>query len=884
MMNIIARFMRRVRIFFRRERFVRELDEEMAFHREQTEKELMAEGMTPKGAHYAAMRQFGNATKLKEQSHDVVAFQVETVGQDLRFAMRQGAKNPGLALTAVLILAMGMGVSVAIFGFVDAALLQPLPYANPNRLVSVNESNIESEQWPLSYPDYLDWKRMNRSLSSLEVYSQAGYLLRTHGVVEPVQAARVSGGFFRTLGVRPMLGRDFYPDEDRPGGPNVLLLSYGAWLHHFGARQDIASQTVDLDNAAYTVIGVLPRSFSFGPSSNAEFWVPINSFSPHEKMRNFYSFSGIGRLRDGVAVKTARAELAGIAKQLQQQYAITRPPNLSAASVVSLSEVIVGDVRPILLALMGGAGLLLLIACVNVASLVLVRSESRRREIAVRTSLGASRGRLLRQFATEGLLLAGVGSAASVMVASWLMKLLARIVPKDMEANMPFLGGAGLNAHTIAFTMIIAFMAAVLLAAAPVLRLTFQRVRDGLSDGDRGSASQLWQRLGAKMVMVELAVAVVLLAGAGLLGQSFYRLLHVRLGFDPSHLATVRVMAPDTAYKDDEQIVGLQREIVRRVSSLPGVESAGLTSMLPAQCTCATDDIQVEGRPFQGQHNEVVERHVSPEYLSALKAKLLRGRLFSDADAAGRPGVAVISETLARKFFPGENPLGHRITNEEGGKPSAWEIVGVAEDVREGPLDAETWPAEYFPIEQTGDHDFSLAVRTRQEADALLPELVRTLHQIDPNLGISDEMTIKKQIESTQTALLHEFSAWLVGGFAAMALILGVFGVYGVIAYSVSQRTREIGIRMALGAERSSIYRLVMQEAERLTGAGLAMGLVCSVGASLLTRSLLFGVEAWDPTTLVCVVVLLGLASLAASFLPARRAASVNPMDALRSE
>jgi predicted permease len=884
MINIIGRFMRRVRIFFKRERFVRELDEEMAFHREQTEKELMAEGMTPKGAHYAAMRQFGNATKLKEQSHDVVAFQVETVGQDLRFAMRQGAKNPGLALTAVLILAMGMGVSVAIFGFVDAALLQPLPYANPNRLVSVNESNIESEQWPLSYPDYLDWKRMNRSLSSLEVYSQAGYLLRTHGVVEPVQAARVSGGFFRTLGVRPMLGRDFYPDEDRPGGPNVLLLSYGAWLHHFGARRDIASQTVDLDNAAYTVIGVLPRSFSFGPSRNAEFWVPINSFSPHEKMRNFYSFSGIGRLRDGVALKTARAELAGIAKQLQQQYAITRPPNLSGASVVSLSEVIVGDVRPILLALMGGAGLLLLIACVNVASLVLVRSESRRREIAVRTSLGASRGRLVRQFATEGLLLAGVGSAASVMVASWLMKLLARIVPKDMEANMPFLGGAGLNAHTIAFTVIIAFMAAVLLAAAPVLRLTFQRVRDGLSDGDRGSASQLWQRLGAKMVMLELAVAVVLLAGAGLLGQSFYRLLHVRLGFDPSHLATVRVMAPDTAYKDDEQIVGLQREIVRRVSSLPGVESAGLTSMLPAQCTCATDDIQVEGRPFQSQHNEVVERHVSPEYLSALKAKLLRGRLFSDADGAGRPGVAVISETLARKFFPGENPLGHRITNEEGGKPSAWEIVGVAEDVREGPLDAETWPAEYFPIEQTGDHDFSLAVRTRQEADALLPELVRTLHQIDPNLGISDEMTMKGQIESTQTALLHEFSAWLVGGFAAMALILGVFGVYGVIAYSVSQRTREIGIRMALGAERSSVYKLVMQEAERLTGAGLAIGLVCSVGASLLTRSLLFGVEAWDPKTLVCVVVLLGLASLAASFLPARRAASVNPMDTLRSE
>jgi macrolide transport system ATP-binding/permease protein len=785
-------------------------------------------------------------------------------------------------MTAVLILALGMGVSVAIFGFVDAALLEPLPYANPSQLVSVNESSIEAPRWPLSYPDYLDWKQMNRSLSSLDVYSQAGYLLRTRGVVEPVQGVRVSGGFFGTLGVRPMLGRDFYPDEDRPGGPNVVLLSYGAWLHRFDGRGDVAGETVDLDNEAYTVIGVLPRSFSFAPSSNAEFWVPINSFSPHEKMRNFYAFLGIGRLRDGVSIETALAEMTGIARRVQQQYGITGRE--LSASVVPLSEIIVGDVRPILLALMGGAGLLLLIACVNVASLVLVRSESRRREIAVRTSLGASRARVVRQFATEGLLLAGVGSLASVLVASWLMKLLARIVPKDMEAHMPFLGGAGLNAHTIAFTVTIALMAAVLLAAAPVLRLTFQRVSDGLSDGDRGSASKLWQRLGAKMVTVELAVAVVLLAGAGLLGQSFYRLLHVRLGFDPSHLATVRMMAPDKTYETDEQIAELHREIVRRVSSLPGVESAGLANMLPAQCDCASDNIQIEGRPFLSEHNEVDERQVSPKYLSALKAKLLRGRVFSDIDDAGRPGVAVINETLARKFFLGENPIGHRIMNEERGKPSAWEIVGVVEDVREGPLDAETSPTEYFPIDQTGDRDFSLAVRTGQDAGALLPELVRTLHQIDPNLGISDEMTMKEQIENTQTALLREFSAWLVGGFAAMALALGVFGVYGVIAYSVSQRTREIGIRMTLGAERSSVYRLVMREAGRLTGTGLAIGLVCSVGASVLTRSLLFGVEAWDPVTLLCVAVLLGLASMAASFLPARRAASVNPMDALRAE
>ena len=322
---------------------------------------------------------------------------------------------------------------MAIFGFVDAALLEPLPYANPSRLMSVNESNVESPRWPLSYPDYLDWQRLNKSFSSLDVYSGTGYLLRTSSGAEPVQAERVSGGFFRTLGVHPMLGRDFYPGENRPGGPNVVLLSYGAWLHRFGARRDLVGQTVDLDNQAYTIIGVLPRAFSFAPSGNAEFWVPLNSFSPHEKMRTFYNFWGIGRLRDGVTAQAAQAEMTAIAKQLQQQYAMTGR-DLSA-SVVPLAEIIIGDVRPILLTLLGGAGLLLLIACVNVASLVLVRSESRRREIAVRGALGATPARLVRQFVTEGLLLALFGSVAGVFVAGGLMKLLGRLVPKDMAAE-----------------------------------------------------------------------------------------------------------------------------------------------------------------------------------------------------------------------------------------------------------------------------------------------------------------------------------------------------------------------------------------------------------------------------------------------------------------
>jgi len=541
-------------------------------------------------------------------------------------------------------------------------------------------------------------------------------------------------------------------------------------------------------------------------------------------------------------------------------------------------------VRPILLTLLGGAGLLLLIACVNVASLVLVRSESRRREIAVRGALGATPLRLVRQFVAEGLLLALLGSLAGVLVAAGMMRLLGRLVRKDMAAKMPFLAGVGLNAHTGAFVATISLMAALLLAATPMLRLSFQKVRDGLADGERGAAGRLWRRLGANLVVIELAVAVVLLAAAGLLGQSLHRLLHMPLGFDPNHLATVRVMAPGTVFKSDEQTVGLYREIARRVSSLPGVVLAGMTSMLPVHCNCNTDRIQFPGRPYHGEHNEVDERHVSAEYLPTLKARLLRGRFFTDADDSSKPGVAVINQALAQKYFPGQDPLGQRIANDEGGRPSIWEIVGVVDDVREGPLDVDTWPAEYFPINQTRDNYFSLAVRTGQEPGTLLPELVSTLHQIDPSLGVSDEATMNEKIDGTPAAYLHRSSAGLVGGFAAVALVLSVVGLYGVIAYSVSQRTREIGVRMALGAQRGSVYRMILREAGWLIAAGVAVGLVCSLAAGTMMRTLLFGVRAWDVSTLAAVALVLGVFALMASYVPARRAASVNPVEALRAE
>jgi macrolide transport system ATP-binding/permease protein len=871
------------RLFSRRRRYA-ELSQSIREHLEEKIADLMDRGMSLEEAERIARREFGNITRIEERSREVWQWPtLESGFADLRYTLRQLRRAPGFAATAIVVLALGIGASVAIFAFVDAALLEPLPYADPNRLMAVNESSAEAPLWPLAYPDFVDWQRMNKSLSSLDVFAGTGYLLRTREGAEPVTAGRVSGEFFRTLGVRPILGRDFAAGEDRLGGPNLTLISYGAWLDRFGGRKDVVGQTVSLDNTGYTILGVLPRSFSFALAGNAEFWVPINALSPHEQTRNFFNFFGVGRLRDGVSRQTAQAEMTAIEEQLQKQYP-NQGRNLTA-QVVPLAEVFVGNARPILLTLLGGAGLLLVIACANVASLVLVKSESRRREVAVRGALGATRGRLAQQFAGEGFLMAAAGGLSGVLVAAVLMRLLGKLMPKDVAANMPFLDGVNLNVHTAVFACAVAFGAALLLAGTVTARLSFQKVRDGLAAGDRGAASRLWQRLGANLVVVELAVAVVLLAGAGLLGKSLYRLLHVPLGFDRNQVATMHVIAPDQIYKGgNARMAEFSREIVERVKSLPGVESVGMTSLIPAQCDCATDRPKFPPRPYHGEHYEVDERHVSPGYLPALKVSLLRGRFFAEDDDGTKPGVAVINDSLARKFFPGEDPVGQKIANDEGGRDTEWEIVGVVSDVHEGALDAEVAPTEYFPLNQTGDSSFTLVVRTRQDATALLPELVRMLHQINPNLGVSDEGTLLAKIGGTQAALLHRFAACLIAGFAGVALVLGVVGLYGVTAYSVSQRTREIGVRMALGAQRNAVYGLVMRQAGWLTVTGLALGLAGAVGAATLIRKMLFGVVAWDAATLAAVAAVLGATAMAASFVPARRAASVDPVEALRSE
>ncbi|HKR85962.1 MAG TPA: ABC transporter permease [Terriglobales bacterium] len=802
--------------------------------------------------------------------------------QDLRYAVRLLRKAPGFALTAILTLALGTCSSLAIFGFVDAALIQPLPYPSPDRLVVATESVALLPRANLSYYDYLDWKRLNQVFSSIDVYNQTGFLLRTASKSEPVHGARVSDGFFRTLGVAPILGRDFYTGEDVPQGPQTALLTYGAWQQRFGGRKDISGQTVTLSGTPFTIIGVLPQGFQFAPAGNAEFWTTLHASDQCGRRRSCHNLTGIARLKDGLTLEAARSNIETIAKQLELQYPVDNRGQ--GVFVDKLSSVVFADLRPMLLALQFGAALLLLISFVNVSSLLLVRSEGRKREIAVRGALGASRIRVIRQFALEGLCLTVASCALGILGAGASMQILKQMISSDLLDYMPYLSGLGITPHVLELAGALCVGAMALFAAAPIARFPFRRLRDGLSEGGRGNAGTLWRRFGSNLVVVELSLAVVLLVSAGLLGKSLYRLLRVEVGFQPDHLATVDVALSETDYAKEEQQARAEQEITSRVARVPGVESVGVTSVLPVSYNGNTIWIRVVGHPYNGEHNEVNERDVSPGFFTTIRAKRLRGRDLTEFDDASKPRVAIINRAFEQKYFPGEDPIGKKIGDNQLSPKSIAEIVGVVEDVRDGSLEAEIWPAVYYPFAQSSDTYFSLVARTSQNEGSTLQALVNTIHEVDSGIGTLRESSMAERINNSPSAYMHRSSAWLVGGFASLALLLAVVGLYGVIAYSVSCRTREIGVRMALGAQRRSVYRLIMKEAVWLTAIGVAAGLAGSLAIANLIRGLLFGVRSWDAATLVATAAALAIASLAASYFPARRAAKVDPMVALRYE
>jgi macrolide transport system ATP-binding/permease protein len=806
---------------------------------------------------------------------------LEHVTRDIRFAIRQLRRNPGFACTAVITLAMGMAATIAIFAFVDAVLIRPLPYRDSSRLVGVFERTETFPQSNLSYADYLDWKKLNTSFASLSAYQGTGATLTTREGVERVPAARVSDDFFKTLGVEPALGRNFHVGEDLPSAPGTALLSDAAWRKRYGGRSNVLGEVVTLNDAPYVIIGVLPRTFHFAPAEPADFWLSLQATNPCEKRRSCHNLYGVARLRDGVTIEAASASVAAIAAQLEQQYPDSNRGQGSA--IVRLEEVIVGTIRPVLLVLIAGAGLLLLLAAVNVASLLLVRSEGRRREMAVRAALGASNGRVLIQFLTEAVVLVGIATMVASIGGYWITDLLTRLIPANIAGRMPYLTELGLNARVVGFTGAVAIGAVILFAVMPTLRLTVAGTYQGLVEGGRSAAGLNWQRLGSKLVVVEIASAIVLLVGAGLLGKSLYRLLHVDIGLQADHLATITVTAPNARYPDDQQVRTLADRLTARLAALPGVQSVGLSSRRPL-VGGNTMWIRVVGRPYNGEHNEAHYREVTPGYFTTLQTRLIRGRYFRDDEDETKPRVVIINQALARKYFSAADPLTNQLVYPPPSTEPPMAIVGVIEDIKESPLDSETPPTIYVPFDQDPTSGFALFVRTSQAEESVLPTITAAIREVDPAIPTFAASTMRSLVNDSQSAYLRRSSAALVSGFATLAWVLGVVGLYGVVAYSVSQRTREIGVRMALGAQRAEIFQLVLREAGWLTSAGVIAGTLCAVGAATLMRGLLFGVRSWDLPTLLTASAVLGVSALIASYIPARRAASVDPAEALRTE
>ena len=883
-MSTFSGLLRKLALLFRRGQFREELNEEMTFHREHMERELREQGRTPEEARCAAVRQFGNPARVEERSHEAIAFRMETVAQDLRFALRQMRRNPGFAATAMVVLALGIGAATAIFAFVDAALIRPLPYRDPARLMVLYESNTLGPHFHLSYLDYLDYLHRNTVFQSLDVYAAYGFMMRTPQGLQPAHGARVTAGFFRTLGVQPVLGRDFRPTDDQPASPGVAIVSYAAWQRQFGGRSNVLGQTVVLDGNPTTIVGVLPRSFHFAPAEPADFWATERSDRGCEKDRGCHNLLGVARLRPGIAPATALADVQSIGIQLASQY--PGDDHGRGAVMMPLTEVILGNIRPILLALFAGAVLLLLIATSNVASLLLVRSERRRREMAVRGALGASRLRLIRQVVTEGVLLAGSAGLLGAVLAALAMRLLLSLFPQDVLDTMPYLAHVSLNPRVLAFAASVAVAAGLIFSLLPALRISFADLRASLAEGSRGSSGAFWRGFGSNMVVVELVIAVVLLVGAGLLGKSFYRLLHVDLGFVPGRLATLDVASLPSAYTTPQAQLSFFREITARLDDIPGVRSAAVADQLPLGDGDGSSNFRIVGRAWPSDHNEVLIRDVSAGYFSTLQTRLLRGRYFADNEDNSHARVVLINRQMEKTYFSGENAVGQHIYM-EGSPNTAMEIIGIVDNLQEGQPDSPAKAAMYRPLNQNPENPndgFAVALRTSQGGDTVLSSAAAAMHRLDPTLAVYDPETMAERLHDSPAASLHRSSAWLIGGFAALALMLSMVGLYGVVAYSVSQRTREIGVRMALGAQRSAVQAMILREAGRLTAAGIVLGLAGAVGAGTLIDKLLFGVNAWDLGTLAAVASLLCVSALAASFLPARRAAQVNPVEALRAE
>ncbi|HEX8282764.1 MAG TPA: ABC transporter permease [Pyrinomonadaceae bacterium] len=807
-------------------------------------------------------------------------------GQDFRYALRVLWKNPGFTAVAVVALALGIGANSAIFSVVNAVLLRPLPYQNPERLVMVWEENNKSG-YPKDTPaaaNFVDWREQNQVFEGMAAVAEQDFNLTGAGEPERLSGRRVSADLFSLLGVAPHAGRTFAPEEDRPGANKVVVLSHGLWQRRFGADPTLIGKTLSLNGEPHTVVGVMPPRFQF-PSRLDELWVPIALTPEQAANRGRHYLEVVARLKPGVTVERAQAEMSTIAARLQQQYP-QQNTNLGA-TVETMHEHLVGDIRPALLVLLGAVGFVLLVACANVANLLLARAATRQKEIAVRTALGASRLRLIRQFLTESVLLAALGGVLGLLLAVWGVSLLQNFIPEDISQVKDI----AVNARVLGFTLGVSLLTGLVFGLAPALQASSFNLNETLKEGGRdSSAGSRGKRIRGALVVTEVAVSLVLLIGAGLLINSFLRLRGVDPGFKVDNLLTMSVVLPREKYPSHERRTAFYRDLLARVESLPGVRSAAVTSWIPLAATQGDSiGISPEGHPDplpgQGKRPTAVTRVVSPEYFDTMGIRLLQGRGFEDGrDRVDSPAVILISEAFARRFWPNESAVGKRVNAGDPNDPADWcEVVGVVRDVRQFELAAEPKPQMYFSYTQAGFFlPRHLVVGTDADPLAVAGAVRKTVWEVDREQPVSNISTMRDVL--SESLARERFSMLLLGVFAALALMLAAVGLYGVMSYTVAQRTREIGLRMALGARPSDVLRLVVGQGLRLALAGVVLGLLASFALTGLMKSLLYGVSATDPATLVTISLVLVAVALVASYIPARRATRVDPLIALRYE
>ena len=809
---------------------------------------------------------------------------MESLLQDVRYSIRALIAKPGFAAVAVITLALGIGANTAIFSVVNSVLIRQLPYDEADRIMSIGPVFQDKGQGPgyNSYPNFADWRDQNRTIDQMAAYRSRGVVLTGGGEAERISGARVSSNFFSTLRVQPLLGRTFTADEEKPGSPHTVVLSYELWQRRAGGDPRILEQPVTLDGRSYAVIGVLPEGFEFPLLGKTDVWTSVSLDGQSLQERGAQMYGVIGRLKPDVAREQAQADILTIVGQLAAQY--PEQNKEIPVAVVGLQEQLVEAVRPALLILLGAVGFVLLIACANVANLLLVRASLREKEIAIRAALGASRARLVRQLLTESLLLAVAGAAVGLLLAMWGIDLLVAAGPD----NIPRLDEIRIDGHALLFTICVTMLTGLTFGLAPALEASKLDLNQSLKEGARSSsASASRGRLRKALVVAEVALALVLLVGAGLLIKSFYRLQQVDPGFNPEGVLTLKVSLPAARYSEDDRITAFYDEALNRIKELPGVESAASVSFSPLSNTTFYLGFTAEGWPPRNPSElpSAQFRMASPDYFAVMQIPINRGRGFTEEDRKQSSPVAVINAEMAQRHFAGEDPVGKRLSLRVAlgeGEPAWREIVGVVGDVKHFGLDAEVRPEIYVPYAQQPTSAMTMVVRAAVDPAGLTGAVRDEIKAIDKDLPVHSVATLESYVD--RSVARRRFSTVLLMAFGVIALALAAIGVYGVMSYTVAERTREIGIRVALGAGRRDILKLVVGQASVLLIAGLAAGLAGAFALTRVMEELLFGVSATDTVIFLTVPVALAAIALFASYIPALRATKVDPMIALRYE